>query len=105
MGPTEIEGEAVDPLIGWCLTYPINFSGHPAASVPAGMTDGLPVGMQVVARRGADGELLAACGAFERVRPWMETYQIWRTATVMVQLKLVAKHRLTGLPRPTERRS
>ncbi|MEM7021956.1 MAG: amidase family protein [Pseudomonadota bacterium] len=76
MGPTEIEGEAVDPLIGWCLTYPINFSGHPAASVPAGMTDGLPVGMQVVARRGADGDLLAACGAFERLRPWQETYQI-----------------------------
>ena len=27
-----------DPLLGWCLTYPINFTGHPAASVPAGFT-------------------------------------------------------------------
>lgn len=33
-GPTNIAGVAVDPLIGWCLTYLTNFSGHPTASVP-----------------------------------------------------------------------
>src|SRR5690606_38853600 len=33
IGPVEINGEAVDPLIGWCMTYPINFTGHPAISV------------------------------------------------------------------------
>ena len=33
-GPTEINGEAVDPLIGWCMTYFINYTGNPAASVP-----------------------------------------------------------------------
>ena len=33
-GPTQIQGEDVDPLIGWCLTYPLNFTGHPAASIP-----------------------------------------------------------------------
>jgi amidase len=27
MGPTTINGEQVDPLIGWCLTYFVNFSG------------------------------------------------------------------------------
>ena len=37
LGPTEINGEALDPLIGWCLTYLINFTGHPAASIPAGL--------------------------------------------------------------------
>ena len=76
MGPKEIEGETVDPLIGWCLTYPINFTGHPAASVPAGLADGLPVGMQIVGRRGADGDVLAASAAFERVRPWRDSYAI-----------------------------
>lgn len=75
IGPTEINGEQVDPLIGWCLTYPFNFTGHPAASVPAGMTeDGLPIGMQIVGRRFADDVVLAASAAFERVHPWQQTY-------------------------------
>ena len=75
LGPREIEGERVDPWIGWCLTYPYNFTGHPAASIPAGLSkDGLPVGLQVAARRFADETLLAACGAFEQARPWASTY-------------------------------
>jgi amidase/aspartyl-tRNA(Asn)/glutamyl-tRNA(Gln) amidotransferase subunit A len=74
-GPTQIGGVEVDPLIGWCLTYPVNFSGHPAASIPAGMARGLPVGMQIIGRRYADGDVLAASAAFERVRPWKDTYR------------------------------
>lgn len=74
MGPTAINGEEVDPLIGWCLTYLINFTGHPAASIPAGLADGLPVGMQIVGRRYADADVLAASAAFERLRPWQDTY-------------------------------
>jgi amidase len=73
-GPSEVNGVAVDPLIGWCLTYPVNFSGHPAASVPAGMADGLPVGMQLIGRRYADADVLAASAAFERLRPWRDRY-------------------------------
>jgi amidase/aspartyl-tRNA(Asn)/glutamyl-tRNA(Gln) amidotransferase subunit A len=74
-GPTEINGTPVDPLIGWCLTYPVNFTGHPAASIPAGMAEGLPVGMQLIGRRYADADVLAASAAFEQVRPWQETYR------------------------------
>lgn len=75
VGPSEINGEPVDPLIGWCLTYPINFTGHPAASIPAGFTDdGLPIGMQLVGDRFDDETVFAASGAFERVRPWHDAY-------------------------------
>jgi amidase len=76
MGPSQIDGEQVDPLIGWCLTYLINFSGNPAASIPAGMADSLPVGMQIIGRRYADADVLAASAAFERLRPWRDAYEI-----------------------------
>lgn len=74
LGPTEINGEVVDPLIGWAPAYLINFTGHPAASLPAGLSpDGLPVGMQIVGRRHADADVLTASAAFER-RPWADHY-------------------------------
>ena len=52
----------------------MNFSGHPAASIPAGMAHGLPVGMQLIGRRYADAEVLVASAAFERLRPWRDHY-------------------------------
>jgi amidase/aspartyl-tRNA(Asn)/glutamyl-tRNA(Gln) amidotransferase subunit A len=76
VGPSEVEGVAVDELIGWCPTYLVNFTGHPAASIPAGMADGLPVGMQIIGRSFADADVLAASAAFERLRPWRETYRV-----------------------------
>jgi amidase/aspartyl-tRNA(Asn)/glutamyl-tRNA(Gln) amidotransferase subunit A len=76
LGPSQINGEEVDPLIGWCLTYVTNFSGHPSASIPAGLVERLPVGMQIIGRRGADVDVLSASAAFERVRPWTEAYSI-----------------------------
>ena len=76
-GPTQINGETVNPLIGWCMTYFMNYTGNPAASIPAGLTeDKLPVGMQIVGRRYADTDVLAASAAFERLRPWRDTYEI-----------------------------
>jgi Asp-tRNA(Asn)/Glu-tRNA(Gln) amidotransferase A subunit family amidase len=74
-GPSEIEGRAVDQLSGWVLTYPFNFTGHPAASVPAGVTpDGVPVGLQVIGRRFQDDDVLALGAALERLRPWQWRY-------------------------------
>ncbi|HEX3791977.1 MAG TPA: amidase [Pseudonocardiaceae bacterium] len=53
------------------FTYPFNLTQQPAASVPCGFTTaGLPVGLQVVGPRHADGRVLAACRAFETARPW-----------------------------------
>ncbi len=46
-------------------TAPIDVSGHPATSVPAGLSDGLPVGMMIIGRRFADGTCLRVARAHE----------------------------------------
>jgi amidase len=80
LGPRQVEGVDVDPLIGWCLTYFMNFSGHPAASIPAGLSeDNLPVGMQIVGKRYADADVITASAVFEQLRPWQDTYALLET--------------------------
>ncbi|MFD1361325.1 amidase [Lentibacillus salinarum] len=82
-GPTQINGEAVDPLIGWCLTYFTNFTGHPSASIPAGLSNSnMPVGMQIIGKRYADEDVLAASAAFERIKPWHDIYNLIQKETV-----------------------
>jgi Asp-tRNA(Asn)/Glu-tRNA(Gln) amidotransferase A subunit family amidase len=52
------------------LTWAFNISGHPAISLPAGTTTaGEPVGMQLVARRHREADLLAVAAAVEHVEP------------------------------------
>ncbi|MGC1307754.1 MAG: amidase family protein [Phormidesmis sp.] len=53
------------------FTSPLNLTGQPAASIPAGQTiDGLPVGLQIVGRHLDDALVLRASAAYEQVRPW-----------------------------------
>ena len=77
-GPATINGEPMNRVIGWCMTYPVNFTGHPAASVPAGLSKAqkLPVGMQIIGRRYADADVFAAAAAIETHRPWKDAYRI-----------------------------
>ena len=64
------------------MTYLINFIGYPAATVPAGLADnGLPVGMQIVGRRYADADVIAASAEFERRRPWIGDVQALQALT------------------------
>ncbi len=74
IGPETIDGESVDPSTDWFLTFPFNFGGPPALSVPAGTVDGFPVGLQIVGQRFADDLVLAAGAALERARPWHHFY-------------------------------
>ncbi|WP_207592801.1 amidase family protein [Halomontanus rarus] len=69
-----VDGDAVHPRADWLLTWPFNMTGHPAASIPAGFVDGLPVGMQLVGPKFGDETVFAASAAFERRRPWIESY-------------------------------
>jgi Asp-tRNA(Asn)/Glu-tRNA(Gln) amidotransferase A subunit family amidase len=59
---------------GLDMTCQFNFvSQCPALSVPAGWTeDGLPIGLQIVARRYRDDQALRIGTALERQRPWAD---------------------------------
>jgi aspartyl-tRNA(Asn)/glutamyl-tRNA(Gln) amidotransferase subunit A len=46
--------------------------GLPAASVPCGLVEGLPVGLALVGRRFAEGVVLRAAHAFQRATDWHE---------------------------------
>jgi aspartyl-tRNA(Asn)/glutamyl-tRNA(Gln) amidotransferase subunit A len=67
-GGLEVPPGSPDPRwTSWTpFTYPFNMTQQPAASVPCGFTSaGLPVGLQIVGPRHADGRVLAAAHAFE----------------------------------------
>jgi aspartyl-tRNA(Asn)/glutamyl-tRNA(Gln) amidotransferase subunit A len=59
---------------GWnAALYPFNLSGHPALTVPSGFTaDGLPSGLQIVGRWGADTDVLRLGAVLEQLRPWAQ---------------------------------
>jgi len=70
-GPEIIEGRMVSPSQWLAFTFPMNLTGQPAASIPAGLTKrGLPVGLQIVGRHLADASVMRASAAFEQARPW-----------------------------------
>lgn len=49
-------------------TLPFNLTGHPAISVPCGTASGLPLGLQIIGRHGADGDLLKAAHAITQLQ-------------------------------------
>ncbi len=64
-------GERIDDPLAMYMadicTIPANLAGIPAISIPAGFHEGLPVGIQLMARKFADKKLLTAAKAFESV--------------------------------------
>ncbi|HUB43854.1 MAG TPA: amidase [Acetobacteraceae bacterium] len=73
---TEAYAEWAAPL------YPFNLTGHPAMSVPAGLTENrLPVGLQLVGPWFGEQRLLDVAGLLEKVIGW----PAWRAAGVSLR--------------------
>ena len=51
-------------------TCSFDVTGHPAMSIPCGMSDGLPIGMMLVARHYNEATIYRAAHAFEQLGDW-----------------------------------
>jgi aspartyl-tRNA(Asn)/glutamyl-tRNA(Gln) amidotransferase subunit A len=68
--PHEI-GEELEPMEMYAydvLTVIANLAGIPAASIPAGEVDGIPVGLQIQAKPLDDEKIIKAMSVFENTR-------------------------------------
>lgn len=61
-------GEAVRQYVKY--TMRVNLAGCCAVSIPCGFVDGMPVGLQVIGRRGAELTVLRVARTFEQISPW-----------------------------------
>jgi aspartyl-tRNA(Asn)/glutamyl-tRNA(Gln) amidotransferase subunit A len=56
---------------GAVFTAPFNLTGHPALSIPCGMSaDGIPIGLQLVGSADGESDLLAFADVYEQATPW-----------------------------------
>lgn len=51
-------------------TAPLNLTGHPAMSIPCGLSDGLPVGMMLIGNDYCEATIYQAASAFEADGDW-----------------------------------
>jgi len=61
-----------DPLsmyLNDIFTLPVNISGLPGISVPCGLSEGLPVGLQVIANSYQERTMFRVAAAYERATP------------------------------------
>ena len=66
----EKTGDPVQMYLSDVYTVPVNVAGLPAISVPCGMADGLPIGMQFIGPPLSEATLLQAAYAYEQATPW-----------------------------------
>jgi amidase len=68
---------AIQTVLGMSRFYPYcvpwNHMGNPAMSVPSGFAaDGMPLAVQIIARRGEEATLLSLAAQLEAERPWAD---------------------------------
>ena len=67
------QGAIQDPIemyLNDALTIPVNLAGLPGISVPCGFSDGLPVGLQVIAPRLCEARVFQVAAAYEQATEW-----------------------------------
>jgi len=76
--------KAADPVAMYLsdvYTIPVNLAGIPAVSIPCGLVDGLPVGLQLMGAHFAESTLLRAAAAFEVATAFDTTPPLAREAS------------------------
>lgn len=82
LDPTDVGAMVTRAGAYSALTSPFNVTGQPAVSIPCGKdSDGLPIGVQLVGRFGAEDLLLAISAQLERAHPWPIT-PVWARPVV-----------------------
>jgi len=64
-----------DPLAMYlndACTLPVNIAGLPGISVPCGLAEGKPVGLQIIGRAFDEGTVLRVADAYERAAGFIE---------------------------------
>ena len=78
--PLTVDGRRVSEMWGaFPFTPQFNVAGTPGASLPCGLVEGLPVGIQIIAKRNADHFLLDLCADMEEALAFDATLmqQVW----------------------------
>ena len=73
----ELGAKMDDPLqmyLADICTIPVNIAGLPAISVPCGMSDGMPVGLQIIGPQFGDQAVLQIAQAYEQSTPWHRSH-------------------------------
>ena len=68
-GPQEITRRSWEATRNTC---PINVTGHPAISIPCGLSNGLPIGVMLIGRHWDESTIYRAAATFERSGDWMK---------------------------------
>ncbi|MEH1828144.1 MAG: amidase [Nostoc sp.] len=81
VGQNRPQSSIDNPQRDWApFTYPFNLTQQPAASVPCGFTtNGLPVGIQIVAAKYRDLLVLQAAKAYESISPFIMPLELNRS--------------------------
>ena len=65
----------IDEIVNHALGFnanciPTNLTGHPAISIPCGLSDGLPIGLMLIGRHYEESTIYRAAHAFEQAFDW-----------------------------------